>query len=125
MYNSPIIARINALLAEKGISKQKFYEDCSITSASFSQWNTGKTTPRMKNLKKIAHYLGTTTEYLLTGIEETKKTPAIENERKVSDDDIKFALFGKDSEVTDAMYDEVKRFAQMVKLREETEKKKK
>ena len=43
----------------------------------------------------------------------------------MSDHDIKFALFGGDGEITDAMYDEVKRFAQMVKLREEAEKEKK
>lgn len=47
-----------------------------------------------------------------------------DGERQISDDDIKFALFGGDGEITDAMYDEVKRFAQMVKLREEAEKKK-
>ena len=37
----------------------------------------------------------------------------------VSDDDIKFALFGGDGEITDAMYQEVKDFAALVKLREE------
>ena len=81
MSNSPIVARINGLLAEKGIPKQKFYEDCGITSASYSLWNKGKTTPRMKNLETIAQYLGTTTEYLLTGIEETKNAPTPESER--------------------------------------------
>lgn len=44
--------------------------------------------------------------------------------RPITDEDIKFALFGGEGEITDAMYDEVKRFAQMVKLREEVEKKK-
>lgn len=53
-----------------------------------------------------------------------EKKPTQEGEHAVSDDDIKFALFGGDGEITDAMYDEVKRFAQMVKLREEAEKKK-
>ena len=66
MGNSPIVARINALLAEKGIQKQDFYKGCGITSASYSLWNTGKTTPRKKNLDVIAAYLGTTTDYLLT-----------------------------------------------------------
>lgn len=70
MSNSPIVNRINALLAEKGISKQKFYKDCGITSASYSLWNTGRTTPRKKNLDVIASYLGTSTDYLLTGLGE-------------------------------------------------------
>ena len=53
-----------------------------------------------------------------------KIAPTQKGEREISDNDIKFALFGGDGEITDAMYDEVKRFAQMVKLREEAEKKK-
>ena len=72
---------------------------------------------------KIGEYLGISVEFLLTG-EEAKKAPATEGERSVSDDDIKFALFGGDGDITDEMYDEVKRFARMVKLREEAEKKK-
>ena len=44
-------------------------------------------------LAKIATYFKVSVDYLLTG-EETKKAPTPEGERKVSDDDIKFALFG-------------------------------
>ena len=62
---SPIVARINALLAAKGIPKQQFYKDCSITSASYSLWNTGKTNPSLKNLKIIAEYLGVSVADLL------------------------------------------------------------
>lgn len=65
MVKSPIVARINALLAAKGIPKQQFYKDCSITSASYSLWNTGKTNPSMKNLKIIAEYLGVSVADLL------------------------------------------------------------
>ena len=36
----------------------------------------------------------------------------------VTDDDIKFALFGGDGEITDAMYEEVKQFAAFVRQRE-------
>lgn len=72
---------------------------------------------------KVGEYLGISVEFLLTG-EDAKKAPAPEGERSVSDDDIKFALFGGDGDITDEMYDEVKRFARMVKLREEAEKKK-
>ena len=76
MVTSPIVARINALLAEKGISKKQFYKDCGITSATFSLWNTGKTFPREKTLKVIADYLGTTVEYLRTGAPDKKENPA-------------------------------------------------
>lgn len=75
MDNSPIVNRINSLLAEKGISKKKFYEDCGITSASYSLWNTRKTKPRMSNLETIANYLDVPVSYLLEGVEQTEKVP--------------------------------------------------
>ena len=92
MGNSPIVSRINGLLAEKGISKRDFYRDCGITSASYSLWNTGKTTPRMKNLEVIANYLETTTDYLLTGLGE--KAPTQEGEREIDDRQMKAAFLG-------------------------------
>ena len=61
------------LLAERGIDKKKFYEDCGITSASYSLWNTGKTNPRMKNLEIIADYLHVPVSYLLEGKEQKEK----------------------------------------------------
>lgn len=83
MGNSPIVARINGILAEKNIKKQEFYEKCKITSASYSLWNTGKTYPRPKKLAQIADFLGTTTEYLQTGLGEKEK-PTLENEDELS-----------------------------------------
>ena len=94
MGNSPIVSRINGLLAEKGISKRDFYRDCGITSASYSLWNTGKTTPRMKNLEVIANYLETTTDYLLTGRGEKEKAPTQEGEREIDDRQMKAAFLG-------------------------------
>ena len=79
MGNSPIVNRINSLLAERGIDKKKFYEDCGITSASYSLWNTGKTKPRMKNLETIADYLRVPVSYLLEG-KEQKEKPALHME---------------------------------------------
>ena len=93
MGNSPIVSRINGLLAEKGISKRDFYQDCGITSASYSLWNTGKTTPRMKNLEVIADYLETTTDYLLTGLGEKEKAPTQEGEREIGFDDFTYAFY--------------------------------
>lgn len=68
MSKSPIVARINALLSLKGISKKQFFEDCKISSSAFSQWNTGKIeVPRGKNIERIANYLEVSVEYLLYG----------------------------------------------------------
>ena len=63
----------------------------------------------------IAEFFGITPEEILTGEKETApRTPG----RSISDEDIKFALFGGDGEITDAMFDEVKQFAAFIKKRE-------
>ena len=65
---------------------------------------------------KLADYFGVTTDYLLEQTDERAPAAPV---RTVSDEDIKFALFGGDGEITDAMFDEVKRFAAFIRQREE------
>ena len=112
-----------ALCKKKGVSPTKAALEIGLSKATPTTWTKRGLTPQGETLAKIADYFGVSVGYLL-GTED-EKTPTPEGERPVSDDDIKFALFGGDGEITDAMYDEVKRFAQMVKLREEAEKHKK
>ena len=64
----------------------------------------------------IGKYLDIPVTKILTG-EDTPEDPA-SVKRPVSDEDIKFALFGGDGDITDAMYEEVKRFAAFIKHRE-------
>lgn len=75
MSGPQIVANINSLLAQKGISKKEFYEKCHITSASFSLWNKEKTKPRINNLAVIAEFLEVTLEDI---IGEKEKSPAPE-----------------------------------------------
>ena len=116
------VERVKAICKERKIPISKLESDLGFSNGYIGQLRKGVFPA--DRLAKIANYLEVTTDYLLTG-EETKKAPTPEGERTVSDDDIKFALFGGDGDITDAMFDEVKRFAQMVKLREEAEKEKK
>ena len=116
-------ATFEALCKQKGVSKQKACLDCGLSRTAWNKWKAGAV-PNGEALQTFADYFGVTTDYLLTG-EEIKKAPTLTDERQVSDEDIKFALFGGDGEITDAMYDEVKRFAKMVKLRDEAEREKK
>lgn len=111
-----------SLCSKKGVSRTKACTDCGISRTAWHKWEDGAV-PNGTTINKIADYFGVSVDYLLTG-EQTEKAPTSEGERSVSDDDIKFALFGGDGEITDAMFDEVKRFAHMVKLREEADKKK-
>ena len=105
-------------LKKRGIPKEQFYRESGISSATMSQWRKRIYSPSSAAIKKIEEYLG-----IVFTIEQKEKAPAEPGKRSVSDDDIKFALFGGDGEITDAMYDEVRRFAAFVKQREAEKKK--
>lgn len=117
-----ITKRIETRLTEIGMSKADFYRLSGISSASYSQWKTGKYNPSDKKLKSAAECLGISYAFLRYGTMDCDDLK-ISNRRPATDDEIKFALFGGDGEITDAMYNEVKQFAAMVKLREDQKKK--
>lgn len=121
---SDLYSRIISLCEEKKVSGYRMCKDIGIQPSILTDLKMGRQSGlSAKNADKMAAYFNVSVGFLLGT--ETKKAPTDEGERTVSDDDIKFALFGGDGEITDAMYEEVKRFAQMVKLREEAEKEKK
>lgn len=64
-----------------------------------------------ERLEDIARVIGTTVEYL-RGISDD---PTPEEKRKSTDHELKVALFGGDAEVSDAMWEEVKQYAQYVR----------
>lgn len=112
MDRSPIVTRINALLAKKNISKAEFYEKCNLTSASYSNWNTGKTRPKMKNIEKIARFLGVTSEYLLYG-DEAEKEKAPDPKTEGVSPTVQ-ELFDFIDTATDAELNELLRYAQFL-----------
>lgn len=115
---------ILSLCKDRGIKGGKMCVDLGLSKSLMTDLKSGrKKGITSETAQKIADYFSVSVDRVLNG-PETEKAPAPEGERTVSDDDIKFALFGGDGDITDEMYDEVKRFARMVKLREEAEKKK-
>ena len=106
---------IIALCSERGIKGGKMCTDIGISKGILTDLKMGRQSSiSTANAQKIADYFGVSVDYLL-GKEEN--TPAENGKRAVSDDEIKFALFGGDGEITDEMYEEVKRFAEFVKQR--------
>ncbi len=107
--------RFQALCDEKNISVYRACTDIGLNRSAVAKWKAGGK-PNGTTAGKLAAYFGVTTDYLLG---RSDQPTAGEAQRPpVSDEDIKFALFGGDGEITDAMYDEVRRFAAFLRERE-------
>jgi len=109
--------RIERLLFENGMKQADLAKATGISTGLISQWKNRSQQPSAKKLQIIADYFGVSTDYLL-GNEPKQKTPAEPGERTVSDEDIMFALFNGADDITDEMFEEVKRFAQFIQERE-------
>lgn len=107
--------RFQSLCAERGISVYKACTEIGLNRSAVAKWKAGGS-PNGTTAAKLAEYFGVTTDYLLCA--EADKAPADTSKRPVTDEEIKFALFGGDGEITDAMYDEVKKFAAFIRQRE-------
>lgn len=106
------VDRVKTICKERKIPIYKLEKDLGFSNGYIGQLRKGVLP--VERLEMVATYLGVSTDHLLG----KEKTPTKSGERKVSDEDIKFALFGGDGDITDAMYDEVLRFAAFVKQRE-------
>ena len=110
---------LKAVREKKRVSQQEVADYLGITRQAYSHYEVGRRKPDYETLLKLAEFYGVSVLDLL----EAEKAPTVEGERIVSDDDIKFALFGGDGEITDAMFEEVRQFAEFVKKREAQKKK--
>lgn len=95
------------LLQSRNVTAYQVSKATGISQSTLSDWKKGRSVPKMDKMQKIADFFGVTLDYLLG----TEKDPAPAG--KVSDEDIKFALFDG-APVTDAQYEEVKRFAKFI-----------
>ena len=109
-----IVDRIRILCQENGTSITKIEKELGYANGTIGKWRTSKRKPPLEKVLAIAKRLQTTTEYLYDGNE---KAPTQAGERKISEDDIKLALFGGDGEVTDEMWDEAQFAIQLIKER--------
>ncbi len=106
--------RFKQLCDQKDISVYRACTDIGLNRSAVAKWKNGGK-PNGSTAARLADYFGVTTDYLLGQSEDI--IPA-GKPRVISDEEIKFALFGGDGEITDAMYDEVKQFAAFIKQRE-------
>lgn len=108
---------IDQLAKERGFKNMtQLCREAGVPRATMTELKMGRSQDISKpNAQKLATALGVSLDAIYGN--EKKDTSA--SRRPVSDEDIKFALFGGDGEITDAMYDEVLRFAAYVKQRQQ------
>lgn len=108
--------RFLELCAEKGVKPTRACTESGLSRGLAAKWKaTGTEKPSADALEKMSAYFGKSIEEILSG--ETKKAPTPEGERKISDDDIMFALWGDSDDVDKDDLDDVKRYAAFVQER--------
>lgn len=58
-------ARYVVLRDKKGVTDYKVSEETGITKSTFSDWKSGRSSPKVDKLKKLADYFGVSIEYFL------------------------------------------------------------
>ena len=111
-----IAQQLKHLMQERGLSSSKLAREIHVHTSTVSNWLDGKDV-KTENLAALCEYFGCSLDYLADSTAETKKTPTQEGERKVSDDDIMFALWGDSDDVDKDDLDDVKRYAAFVRER--------
>ena len=103
-----------ALCAEKGLTPGGAAAKIGFNRASVTVWKNNGTAPRQELLVKIADFFQVSTDYLL-GL-ETDRSPAVLG-REISDDALKFALWGDSEGISDEDLADVRRYAEFIRER--------
>ena len=112
--------RFKLLCDQKGVSCNKAALEIGLSNATPTKWKKTNATPSGETLDKIAAYFGVSTDYLLG--KENKKAPTEDGERSVSDDELKFALWGDCADISDDDLADVRRYAAFVRERKKDKK---
>ncbi|MFQ8742247.1 MAG: helix-turn-helix domain-containing protein [Clostridium sp.] len=59
------------LLEERGVTAYKVSKATGIAGSTFSDWKSGRSTPKQDKLQKIADFFGVSVDFLITGKEGT------------------------------------------------------
>lgn len=76
--------RFLQLLKEHNITTYKVCKDTNITQTSLSSWKTGRSTPKIDKLQKIAAYFNVSLEWLM-GNTDVRENNSSNSEKPVTD----------------------------------------
>jgi len=106
--------RIREIRKKCGLTMKELGSRVGVSESTISQYETGKRQPDYETLLKIADYFNVSVDYLLC--QDTEKAPEPEEQKPLSREQIKFALFGEDAPtIPEEKLDEVLRYAEIIK----------
>lgn len=112
--------RIKRLRESQGLSQEDLAKKCGYSDRStISKIEKGERNLPGSKIQVIAKALGVKPSYLMDGDQTADDSE--NTQTKITDQELKFALFDGDKEITDAQLDEVKRFAKFIKERDKNE----
>ena len=97
-----------------GLTQRQLAEKLGVANTSVSTWEKALSRPDADMIQALCGRLQVRPNDFYDAVEHN----SADGRHSISDEEIKFALFGGDGEITDAMYDEVRRFAAYIKQRE-------
>lgn len=71
-----IINRILNLMTEKNVSASTLTQQLALSSSAITDWKNGKAKPNSESIIKLSNYFEVSIDWLLKGMEFSKKIPA-------------------------------------------------
>lgn len=96
------------LIQKHNVTAYRVAKETGVTQTALSNWKSGRSTPSVLTLQKIADYFGVTVDYLMTGKEEPKeksKELTARDERDIAKDLNNLMEKLKNGEAGPAAYD--------------------
>ena len=107
------VQMVEVELKKRNISKERFYKESGISSATMSQWRNRIYSPSSAAIKKIEEYLGITFT-----IEQKEKAPTEAGERDVLDE-VDVAFYGDFKELNEDEKETVRDMVRLMRQRKE------
>lgn len=112
--------RFEELCRLRGVTPTRAAQEAGVNKSTVTYWRKNRDArPTGQVAERLCAYFGITMSDLYGEPEQEGGGP---RPGGATEEELRFALFGGTEGITDAMYDEVKRFAQFVKERERDKK---